>query len=100
MFSGIKTSLMFGIGAGGTLTGRRIFTYAGSARLISFEIRLTSKEISRTEPENINIHCPPINALISPLHRRSHLHKHTKRPLRNIHRLLTDVNSSLITVNL
>ena len=37
-----------------------IFIYSGSARLVSFEIKLIiSKEISRVEPEYMNIHPPP-----------------------------------------
>ena len=36
--------------------------YSGSARLVSFEIKLISKEISRAEPEYMNIH-PPISVL-------------------------------------
>ena len=42
-----------------TLIGGCIFVYSGSARLVSFEIKLISKEISRTEPEYMNIHPPP-----------------------------------------
>ena len=42
------------IGGGGC-----IFIYSGSARLVSFEIKLISKEISRAEPEYMNIHPPP-----------------------------------------
>ena len=49
--------------------GGGIFIYSGSGRLISFEMRLTSKEISRAEPEYMNMHSPspPINALDPPL---------------------------------
>ena len=36
-----------------------IFIYSGSARLVSLEIKLISKEASRAEPENMNIHTPP-----------------------------------------
>ena len=36
-----------------------IFIYSGSARLVSFEIKLISKEASRAEPEYMNIHPPP-----------------------------------------
>ena len=35
------------IGGGGGC----IFIYSGSARLVSFEIKLISKEVSRAEPE-------------------------------------------------
>ena len=42
------------IGGGGC-----IFIYSGSGRLISFEIRLISKEINRAEPEYVNMHPPP-----------------------------------------
>ena len=41
------------IGGGG------IFIYSGSARLVSFEIKLISKEVSRAEPEYMNIHPTP-----------------------------------------
>ena len=41
------------------LIGGCIFIYSGSARLVSFEIKLISKEVSRAEPENMNIHLPP-----------------------------------------
>ena len=40
-----------------------MFIYSGSARLVSFEIKLISKEISRAEPEYMNIHLPPISVL-------------------------------------
>ena len=43
------------IGGGGGC----IFIYSGSARLVSFEIKLISKEASRAEPEYMNIHPPP-----------------------------------------
>ena len=33
--------------------------YSGSARLVSLEIELTSKEVSRAEPEYMNIQPPP-----------------------------------------
>ena len=33
-----------------------MFIFSGSARLISFEIRLISKEINRAEPEDKNMH--------------------------------------------
>ena len=39
--------------------GGCIFIYSGSARLVSFEIKLISKEASRAEPEYMNIHPPP-----------------------------------------
>ena len=39
--------------------GGCIFIYSGSARLLSFEIRLILKDISRAEPEYMNIH--PLN---------------------------------------
>ena len=44
------------IGGGGC-----IFIYSGSARLVSFEIKLISKDVSRAEPEYMNIHPPPPN---------------------------------------
>ena len=43
------------IGGGGGC----IFIYSGSARLVSFEIKLISKEVSRAKPEYMNIHPPP-----------------------------------------
>ena len=43
------------IGGGGGC----IFIYSGRARLVSFEIKLISKEVSRAEPEYMNIHPPP-----------------------------------------
>ena len=39
--------------------GGCIFIYSGSARLVSFEIKLISKEASRAEPEYMNIQPPP-----------------------------------------
>ena len=50
------------IGGGGGC----IFIYSGSARLVSFEIKLISNEISRAEPEYMNIH-PPISVLATAL---------------------------------
>ena len=44
------------IGGGGGC----IFIYSGSARLVSFEIKLISKEVSRAEPEYMNIHPPQL----------------------------------------
>ena len=41
------------IGGGGC-----IFIYSGRARLVSFEMKLISKEVSRAEPEYMNIHPP------------------------------------------
>ena len=36
--------------------------YSGPAQLVSFEIKLISKEVSWAEPEYVNIH-PPISVL-------------------------------------
>ena len=36
------------------LIGMFIFIYSGSAQLVSFEIELISKEISRAKPEYMN----------------------------------------------
>ncbi len=49
--------------------GGCIFIYSCSARRISFEMNLISKEIRRAEHEYMNIHPPPppINALVTPL---------------------------------
>ena len=44
------------IGGGGGC----IFIYSDSARLVSFDIKLISKEISRAEPKYMNIHPPPL----------------------------------------
>ncbi len=50
------------------LGGGGIFIYSCSARLISFEMNLISKEIRRAEHEYMNIPPPPpINALVTPL---------------------------------
>ena len=38
------------------LIGGCILIYSGSARLVSFEIKLISKEVSRAESEYMNIH--------------------------------------------
>ena len=46
--------------------GECIFIYSGRARLVSFEIKLISKEVSRAEPEYMNIH-PPISVLATAL---------------------------------
>ena len=54
------------IGGGGC-----IFIYSGSARLVSFEIKLISKEASRAEPEYMNITPPPISVLATALNIRS-----------------------------
>ena len=43
------------------LIGGCIFIYSGSARLVSFVIKLILKEISRAEPEYMNIHPPSPN---------------------------------------
>ena len=51
------------IGGGG------IFLYSVPARLVSFEIKLISKDVSRAEPEYMNIH-PPISVLATALFRR------------------------------
>ena len=42
------------IGGGGC-----IFIYSGPAQLVSFEIKLISKKVSRGEHEYMNIHPPP-----------------------------------------
>ena len=61
------------VGSGGSRAligggGGCIFIYSGSARLVSFEINLISKEISRPAPEYMNMHHPfPINTLDPPL---------------------------------
>ena len=48
------------------LIGVCIFIYSGSARLVSFEIKLISKEVSWSKPEYMNIH-PPISVLATAL---------------------------------
>ena len=52
-----------------TLTGGRgVYIHiSGSARLVSFEIKLISKDISRAEPEYMNIHPPSISVLATAL---------------------------------
>ena len=50
-------------GGSRALIGGCIFVYSGSTRLISFEINLISKEISRPEPEYMNMYSPQINTL-------------------------------------
>ncbi len=62
--SGVTRALIWG-GGGGC-----IFIYPCSARRISFEMNLISKEIRRAEHEYMNIHPPPpqINALVTRLH--------------------------------
>jgi hypothetical protein len=49
--SGVTRALIEGGGC--------IFVYSCSARLISFEMNLNSKEIRRAEHEYMNIHPPP-----------------------------------------
>ena len=46
-----------------------IFIYSGSARLVSFEIKLISKEVSRAGPEYMNKHPspPPVSVLATAL---------------------------------
>ena len=46
-------------GSRALIGGGCIFIYSCSARLISFEINLISKEISRAEHEYMNMHPPP-----------------------------------------
>ena len=41
-----------------SIGGGCILIYSGSTRLVSFEIKLISKEVSRAEPEYMNIHSP------------------------------------------
>ena len=55
------------IGGGGGC----IFIYSSCARLVSFEIKFISKEVSRAEPEYMNIH-PPISVLATALIPYSH----------------------------
>ena len=50
-----------------------IFIFSGSARLTSFEINFISKEVSRAEPEYMNIH-PPVSVLATAL-RSSMMHE-------------------------
>ena len=60
------------IGGGGGC----IFIYAGSVRLISFEINFISKEKSRTEPEYMNYTPPSISVLATALIKRSWCSEH------------------------
>ena len=58
--SGLAISLPFpGSSLERSLGGGCIFIYSGSARLISFEMKLISKEVSWAELEYMNIHPPP-----------------------------------------
>ena len=54
--SGVTRALIGGGGGGGC-----IFIYSCSARRISFEMNLISKEIRRAEHEYMNIHPPSLN---------------------------------------
>ena len=55
-------------GSRALIGGGCIFIYSGSSRLISFDIKLISKEISWAEPEYMNMHPPPpINAPDPPM---------------------------------
>ena len=56
MFTVLRAGARTLIGGGGC-----IFIYSGSARLVSFVIKLISKEISRAKPKYMNIHPPPPN---------------------------------------
>ncbi len=55
-----------GGGGGGGGGGVYIHIFRCSARLISFEMNLISKEIRRAEHEYMNIH-PQLNAVVTPL---------------------------------
>ena len=57
-------SLYCGSGARALIMGGGMYIhiYSGSARLVSFKIKLISKEIGRAEPEYMNIR-PPISVL-------------------------------------
>ena len=46
--------------------GGYIHIGSGSARLVSFVIKLISKEISRAYPEYMNIHPPPPISVLAP----------------------------------
>ena len=60
MRSAVKIEAMAGRAVARALIGGGcIFIYSGSARLVSFEIKLISKEVSRAKPEYMNIHPPP-----------------------------------------
>ena len=51
-----KTSIKTGPSVERYLGGGVYFIYSGRARLVSFEMKLISKEVSRAEPEYMNIH--------------------------------------------
>ena len=57
--SGSERVFTFHRAVAGALIGGCIFIYSGSARLVCFEIKLISKEVSQAEPEYMNIH--PLN---------------------------------------
>ena len=53
LFRAVARALIGGGGGGGC-----IFIYSGSARLVSFEVKLISKKVSWAEPEYVNIQPP------------------------------------------
>ena len=77
------------IGGGGG--GVCIFIYSGSARIVSFEIKLISKEVSRAEPEYMNKPPPPpISVLATALPVQS-FYGHSRGKIRNGFVMLCDV---------
>ena len=74
---GVTRALIWGGGC--------IFIYSCSARRISFEMNLISKEIRRAEHEYMNIHPPPpINALVTPLLLRYYIAHLANFPMQRI----------------
>ena len=57
-----KHSLVYDNLLTSTAVARALIGGGSSARLVSFEMKLISKEVSRAEPEYMNIH-PPISVL-------------------------------------
>ena len=60
VFRAVARALIWGGGGG-------ISIHSGSARVVSFEIKLISKEASRAEPEYMDIYTPPISVLATAL---------------------------------
>ena len=56
LYRAVARALIGGGGGGGVYS-----YYSDRARLVSFEIKLISKEVSWAEPEYMNIHPPPPN---------------------------------------
>ena len=82
------------IGGGGC-----IFIYSDPARLVSFEIKLISKEVSRAEPEYMNIHLPPISVLATALYKMQYFPPKIEQKPCLVVKLATAARWSRITRN-